>query len=84
MIVELVRKPRDRVLLRVGDSGPGPAAAIAGSAVRAFVTDKPDGTGLGLYVARQVAEAHQGTIGWRREQDLTWFEVELPLLVGNV
>ena len=79
--VELVRKPGDRVLLRVGDSGPGPAAATRDQLFEPFVTDKPDGTGLGLYVSRQVAEAHQGTIGWRRENDRTWFEVELPLLV---
>jgi hypothetical protein len=78
--VELVRKPGDRVLLRVGDSGPGPAAATRDQLFEPFVTDKPDGTGLGLYVSRQVAEAHQGTIGWRRENNRTWFEVELPLL----
>jgi signal transduction histidine kinase len=78
--LELVRKPDDRVLLRVGDSGPGPAAATRDRLFEPFVTDKPDGTGLGLYVARQVAEAHRGSIGWRREKNLTWFEVELPLV----
>jgi signal transduction histidine kinase len=78
--VELVRKPPGRVLLRVGDSGPGPAAGMRQRLFEPFATDKPDGTGLGLYVARQVAEAHQGTIGWRREKERTWFEVELPLV----
>ena len=84
VMVELVRKPGDRVWLRVGDSGPGPAAQTRDRLFEPFVTDKPDGTGLGLYVARQVAEAHQGTIGWRREKDRTWFEVELPLLAEGV
>jgi signal transduction histidine kinase len=79
VIVELVRKPCNRVLLCVGDSGPGPAAETRDRLFEPFVTDKPDGTGLGLYVARQVAEAHQGVISWRREKGLTWFEVELPL-----
>ncbi len=78
--VELVRKSPGRVLLRVGDSGPGPAAGMQQRLFEPFATDKPDGTGLGLYVARQVAEAHQGTIGWRREKERTWFEVELPLM----
>jgi signal transduction histidine kinase len=82
--LELVRKPCDRVLLRVGDSGPGPAAQTRDRLFEPFVTDKPDGTGLGLYVARQVAEAHQGTIGWRRDNELTWFEVELPLATEEV
>jgi len=45
-----------------------------------FVTGKPEGVGLGLAVARQVAEAHGGAIGWRRDADRTCFEIDLPLV----
>jgi nitrogen-specific signal transduction histidine kinase len=72
------RSPSSFVLL-VEDSGPGPPAEVADRLFEPFVTSKPEGVGLGLAVARQVAEAHGGTIGWRREGDRTCFRIELPL-----
>jgi len=82
VVVELERLPRDRVVLRVKDSGPGPAAASKDRIFDPFVTEKPDGTGLGLSVARQIVEAHRGTIRWQREGEMTCFAVELPLLAS--
>lgn len=68
-----------QVILEVHDSGPGPPAEIAGRLFEPFVTGKPEGVGLGLAVARQVAEAHGGTIGWDRTAGHTCFRVGLPL-----
>jgi signal transduction histidine kinase len=67
------------VLLEVMDSGPGPTPEVADRLFEPFVTGKPEGVGLGLAVARQVAEAHGGTIGWRREAGRTCFHLQLPL-----
>jgi signal transduction histidine kinase len=67
------------VVLEVCDSGPGPAPEIADRLFEPFVTGKPEGVGLGLAVARQVAEAHGGRIGWSRAGDWTCFRIELPL-----
>jgi signal transduction histidine kinase len=63
----------------VADSGPGPSPEVAGRLFEPFVTGKPDGVGLGLAVARQVAEAHGGAIRWRREPNRTCFVIDLPL-----
>jgi signal transduction histidine kinase len=65
--------------LEISDSGKGPDASVADRLFEPFVTSKPEGVGLGLAVARQVALSHGGTIDWRRESDRTCFRIELPL-----
>jgi signal transduction histidine kinase len=67
------------VVLEVSDSGPGPAPEVAERLFEPFVTGKPEGVGLGLAVARQVAEAHGGHIGWSRKGGRTYFRIELPM-----
>lgn len=71
---------QDRVALHVRDNGPGPSPELADQLFEPFVSGKPEGTGLGLYVARQIAEAHHGSIRWQRQDDMTCFTVELPLV----
>jgi signal transduction histidine kinase len=65
------------VLLEVSDNGPGPPTEIADRLFEPFVTGKPEGVGLGLAVARQVAEAHSGRISWTRHAGRTRFQVQL-------
>jgi signal transduction histidine kinase len=67
------------VEIEVTDSGSGPPQEIAGRLFEVFVTSKPEGVGLGLAVARQVAEAHGGSLGWKRDQDHTSFMITLPV-----
>ncbi|MEX2188916.1 MAG: ATP-binding protein [Pirellulales bacterium] len=70
--------------IRIVDSGPGPPAELLDKLFEPFVTTKPEGVGLGLAVARQIAEAHGGTIaldttlGETASRE-TCFEVVLPL-----
>ena len=66
-------------VVRVLDSGLGPKAEVRERLFEPFVTEKPEGTGLGLFVARRIAEAHRGRIGWERLESMTCFTVELPL-----
>lgn len=55
--VELVADG-DRVTIVVGDAGPGMSPEQIAAAP--FVTSKPDGTGLGLYLVRTCMENHGG------------------------
>jgi signal transduction histidine kinase len=78
--VELACLGRDRAVLCVEDSGLGPAAETRDNLFDPFVSEKPDGTGLGLPVAEQIAREHEGSIRWERRDRTTCFTVELPLL----
>ncbi len=76
--VEL-RSAEGQVQFSVSDTGPGPNGEVTATLFDPFVTTKPEGAGLGLAVARQVVEAHAGTIDWRRAGGVTLFSVRLPL-----
>jgi signal transduction histidine kinase len=77
----VVSSPRPtHVTLAVTDTGPGPAPDVASRLLEPFVTGKKDGAGLGLAVAKEVAEKHGGSVAWSRHNDQTTFVVELPLV----
>ncbi|MBI3147399.1 MAG: PAS domain-containing protein [Betaproteobacteria bacterium] len=50
------------VILEVQDDGEGVPAANRGQLFEPFFTTRPGGTGLGLYVARQLAEANTASL----------------------
>jgi signal transduction histidine kinase len=74
-----LRRERSAAIVEIADSGPGPPAEVAGRLFEPFVTGKSEGIGLGLAVAKHAAEAHGGTITWKRDGKRTVFRVELPL-----
>jgi signal transduction histidine kinase len=77
--VDVLRNADGRGLLRVQDTGPGPATSVRDQLFHALVSTKPDGFGLGLFVARQIAERHGGRLGWQRNEEMTCFSFEFPV-----
>jgi signal transduction histidine kinase len=74
----LIGRDGGKIWIDVCDSGSGPPQEVAGSLFEAFVTTKPEGVGLGLALARQVASAQGGTLEWFRRADWTVFRLALP------
>ncbi|TWT74653.1 Sensor protein FixL [Posidoniimonas polymericola] len=69
----------DRWRLCVTDNGAGPSDELAARMFEPFVTSKPEGVGLGLALSQQATRRHRGQLCWRRDADLTRFELTLPL-----
>ncbi|HEY2883278.1 MAG TPA: HAMP domain-containing sensor histidine kinase [Pirellulales bacterium] len=76
--VFLAPAPPAEIVLRVIDNGPGPPAQIVERLFEPFATSKPEGIGLGLAVARQIAHSHGGAIVFEHASGETKFEVRLP------
>ncbi len=69
----------ESVIWTVRDTGQGPPAESAGRMFEPFVTTKPEGVGLGLALARQVASDHHGGLHWERKAGWTEFRLVIPL-----
>jgi two-component system sensor histidine kinase PilS (NtrC family) len=52
----------DAVICELADDGPGIPAELRGQIFEPFFTTRPGGTGLGLYIARELADANGSTI----------------------
>lgn len=65
--IELAARPEpDGVRLEIRDHGPGVPPELEGRLFDPYVTGKSGGTGLGLALARQTVEMHQGSIAVER------------------
>ena len=67
------------IVLRIVDNGAGPPREMIERLFEPFATSKPEGIGLGLAVAQQIAQSHGGNIVFRRDAAETCFEVKLPV-----
>jgi len=68
------------VTVRVSDDGPGIPAERRDTVFEEFVTTKPDGTGLGLTIAREAATAIGGGLVLEDSETGCCFAVTLPIV----
>jgi len=60
---------RDRVMLQIADNGPGIVPDVIEKVFIPFFTTKPEGSGIGLSLSRQIMRAHCGSITVHSEPD---------------
>ncbi len=76
----LARTPVPGAVIRVSDAGPGLSPEQLATLFEPFVTTKPGGTGLGLYISHDIVKRHGGSLTVHCEPGRgTTFSVELPL-----
>lgn len=67
IMLRMGRDPSGHPLLEVADNGPGVTPEIRERLFEPFATSKASGTGLGLYLARELCEANQARIHLNEE-----------------
>ncbi|MBN8198961.1 MULTISPECIES: histidine kinase N-terminal domain-containing protein [Bacillaceae] len=70
--------PEGHIKLDIANNGPRIPEHLVSSIFEPFVTTKTLGTGLGLFVCREIIEKHQGTLTCDTESDWTVFSIILP------
>ena len=84
VVAELAVERSEKIVLSVLDAGGGPADALSERLFDPFVSDKPEGAGLGLSVVRDIVDKHGGHVHWQRSDGMTQFVVELPAIEVEV
>jgi hypothetical protein len=73
-----LRHANQTVAIEVHDSGPGLSKEQQTHLFEAFYTTKPDGTGLGLAVSRELVEEMGGKLTYKNNSPGATFILELP------
>ncbi|OGQ77756.1 MAG: hypothetical protein A2289_18905 [Deltaproteobacteria bacterium RIFOXYA12_FULL_58_15] len=75
------RRDGERVVIEVADDGPGIPEHVRARLFEPFVTSKDEGTGLGLWLSRSIAEKAGGALEYVPSERGAVFALCLPILV---
>lgn len=70
----------DEVLISITDSGPGVSDKALKHMFEPFFSERRGGTGLGLYLARELCEANGARLNYLSQPTGGRFEIRMPLL----
>jgi two-component system sensor histidine kinase PilS (NtrC family) len=62
LTIHVAREPGGQIAVEVGDDGPGVREDVRAHLFEPFFTTESKGTGLGLYIARELAHANGGEL----------------------
>ena len=71
--------PEETVLIQISNNGPAIPLEVRETIFEPFFTTKDLGTGIGLYVCKNIIEKHSGTMTCYSDHEETIFEIQLPL-----
>lgn len=74
VVAKATLENQNQFRITVRDNGDGVPESLSKSLFDPFVTDKPEGMGLGLPLVQRIAEQFNGSVTWRRESKQTVFE----------
>jgi C4-dicarboxylate-specific signal transduction histidine kinase len=79
-----MRSAERAIFIEVQDSGPGVPPEKLGAVFEPYFTTKEEGSGLGLWIAQQIATAHAGSLEvTNAPEGGAIFRLRLPLLEEN-
>lgn len=80
--IKCIIMPNSSIKINIGNNGPMIPEEHLKSIFEPFFTTKKLGTGLGLFVCREIIEKHKGVLTCSSKCDRTIFSIQLPLITS--
>ncbi|WP_455592960.1 sensor histidine kinase [Bacteroides sp.] len=78
--ISIIVEQSKRLLIEISDNGPGISTDIQEQIFIPFFTTKPEGTGIGLSLCKQIIRQHEGHLSIKESRPgKTVFSIDLPL-----